>query len=98
VLKKLHPVFQFVIIFALLAFYIATVVHFHVAIAAAFLLLIIAAALGASITTHEEHVLDYNLEDMEEDELARLEAEVKAEIAKVRGLAQAEAKKITSKL
>jgi hypothetical protein len=97
-LKKLHPVFQFVIILVLFVAFVATAIHFHVGFLAAFFLAIEAAALGASILTHEEHVLDYNLEDLEQDELARLEAEVKAEIAKVKGAAARVEKKIAGKL
>ena len=96
-LKKLHPVFQFVIIAVLIALFIFTAVKFHVTFVAAVLLLIEAVALGASVTTHEEHVLNYNLEDLEEDELARLEAEVKAEMAKLKGAAVGAEKKIASR-
>jgi flagellar motor component MotA len=90
-LKKLHPVFQFVIIGLLFALYLATAIHFHVGFVPSALLLIICAALGASVTTHEENTLKYNLEDVEEDELAKIEkyatAEGKAAIAKLRALA-----------
>jgi UPF0716 family protein affecting phage T7 exclusion len=90
-LKKLHPVFQFVIIFALLALYVFTALHFHVGFIAAVLLLVVALALGASVTTHEENTLKYNLEDVEEDELAKIEKyatdPAKAAIAKLRALA-----------
>lgn len=90
-LKKLHPVFQFVIIAALFALYLFVAIHFHVNFWAAFWLLIICSAFGASITTHEENTLKYNLEDVEEDELAKIEryatAEGKAAIAKLRALA-----------
>jgi hypothetical protein len=90
-LKKLHPIFQFVIIGLLLVAFMWHAIHFHLSIFAAFRLLLIGAALGASVTTHVEHQLDYNLEDVEEDELAKIEryatAEGKAAIGKLRALA-----------
>jgi uncharacterized membrane protein len=58
--------------------------------------LLIGLLLGAQITSHEERVHDYNLEDAELDELARIEkyasATGKAAIAKLKdGAARAKA-------
>jgi hypothetical protein len=73
-LKKLHPVFQFVIIATLLVLYTVISMRCGLPAPAAALLLLIAAALGASITTHEEHQLDYNLEDIEGDTIKAIES------------------------
>lgn len=90
-LKKLHPVFQFLIIAVLFALYLYTAIHFHVGFVPSALLLIICASLGASLTTHEENTLKYNLEDVEEDELAKIERYAtdkgKSALAKLRALA-----------
>jgi hypothetical protein len=90
-LKKLHPAFQFVIIILLFVAYLWTAISYNVHFLAAVLLLLECAALGASIATHEENQLKYNLEDVEEDELAKIERyaseEGKAAIAKLRALA-----------
>ena len=72
-LKNLHPIFQTVIVAFLMALYVFLAIHFHVG-PVALLLLIVAAALGASITTHEEHQLDYNLEDIEGDIIKAIES------------------------
>lgn len=91
-LKKLHPVFQFVIIGGLFAAFLAISIFFHVHFWVAFWLFIICAAFGASITTHEENVLSYNLEDVEIDTLAKIEqfatAEQKKVLAKLKALAE----------
>jgi len=57
---------------------------------------IIGAVIGAQVTSHEERAHDYNLEDLELDELHKLEAgaskEAKAAIAKLKaGAAKAKA-------
>lgn len=72
-LKGLHPVFQFVIIALLLVLYIFTGLKLHVVFLAALALLLIAMAIGAFITTHAEHQLDYNLEDIEGDTIKAIE-------------------------
>lgn len=59
--KNLHPIFQFVIIALLLVLYVFTAVKLSVGFAAGVLLLVLAAAIGASITTHEENQLDYKI-------------------------------------
>jgi hypothetical protein len=72
-LKNLHPIFQTVIVAFLITLYVFVAIHFHVG-PVALLLLIIAAAIGASVTTHEENQLDYNLEDIEGDTIKAIEA------------------------
>jgi hypothetical protein len=56
---------------------------------------------GAQITSHEERALDYNLEDVELDEMKKLEAgasaEAKAVIAKLKAAA-ARAKTLEQKI
>jgi hypothetical protein len=82
-LKKLHPVFQFIIIGVLLVLYFYICIHFRVAPLPAFLLFIILLPLGASITTHVENQLQYNLEDTEMDLLRNIEARVVGDEKKV---------------
>jgi ABC-type transport system involved in cytochrome bd biosynthesis fused ATPase/permease subunit len=76
-LKKLHPVFQFLIIGFLMALYSFIAVKFGVSVGAALLLLVIGVAVGASITTHVEHQLDYNLEDIEGDTIKAIESRLR---------------------
>lgn len=81
--KKLHPVFQFIIIGVLLALYFYICIHFRVAVLPAFLLALVLLALGASITTHVQNQLQYNLEDTEMDLLSNIEARVVGDEKKV---------------
>lgn len=89
--KKLHPVFQFIIIGVLLVLYTYVWVQFRAKIIPSVLMLLIAIALGASITTHFENQLQYNLEDKEEDALNKVEKyaaqDAKTAIAKLRAAA-----------
>lgn len=84
-LKKLHPIFQFVIIAFLCAIHLWIVIHFHIPVGPAVLLLIVCAALGASVTTHEENTLKYNLEDIEQDTLNGITAKLSLYERKVLG-------------
>ena|SRR5580765_706294 len=88
--RKLHPVFQFIIIGILLVLYFYICIHFRVDPLPAFLILVVALALGASITTHVENQLKYNLEDTEMDLLQNIEARVvgdeKRVVQKVRSI------------
>jgi uncharacterized membrane protein YraQ (UPF0718 family) len=56
-----------------------------------FIALVIGLVVGAQVTSHEERALDYNLEDLELDELHMLEADAsadgKAAIAKLKAAA-----------
>jgi hypothetical protein len=82
-LKKLHLVFQFIIIGVLLILFFYTCIHFRVGPLPAFILFIVLLPLGASITTHVENQLQYNLEDTEMDLLRNIEARVVGDEKKV---------------
>jgi hypothetical protein len=84
-LKKLHPMFQFLVIALLFGAYLWTAISYHIAFLAAVLLLLECAALGASVTTHEENTLKYNLEDVEQDTLAGITAKLSLYERKVLG-------------
>lgn len=47
--------------------------------------LLVALAVGGQVTSIAEYVKNYNLTDLEKDEIAKLKNGAKAEIAKVRG-------------
>lgn len=60
-------------------FVLAAAVSVGKVIAAVLIALILGLVIGAQATSHEERALDYNLEDVELDELHKLEADASAE-------------------